>query len=474
MGFVFDGLEAEEYDRTYGDRVLVRRVSNYFRPYTGIITIVVVMVLLQSLAQTLVPLVIARGVNTLDAVPTTDQIIRFTLLAAGLGALGWVFNYVQQIYSARAVGTVVLNLRQDAFTAVMQRDLSFYDKFQSGKIVSRVTSDTQEFSNVVTLTVNLASQILLILIISGVLIFVDPVLGLITLAVAPAFVLAALLFRRVARWTSTRAQRMTAQVNAMVRESISGVGVAKGFRQEQTLYEDFQATNQLTYRVRLQRGFVFDTLFPMLDFVAGIGTAIVIFFGGLQVLNGTVSTGDWYLFLRSLALFYIPLTSVASFWSQFQQGLAASERVFALIDAEPKVVQIASEPVEALAGHISFKQLDFSYRPDEPVLTNFSLDIPAGQTIAVVGHTGAGKSSLTRLITRFYEFQGGELLIDGRDIRRLDLHQYRRHLGLVPQVPFLFSGTVADNIRYGQPDATDAAVEQAARAIGGEWINGPA
>jgi ABC-type multidrug transport system fused ATPase/permease subunit len=168
-------------------------------------------------------------------------------------------------------------------------------------------------------------------------------------------------------------------------------------------------------------------------------------------------------------IFYIPLTSIASFWSQFQQGLASSERVFALIDAEPKVVQIGQEPVEQVRGRISFDQLHFRYRDDEPVLTNFSLDIPAGQKVAIVGHTGAGKSSLVRLITRFYEFQAGALLVDGRDIRCLDLAQYRRQLGVVPQSPFLFSGTVADNIRYGKPDASDEQVAQVAQEIGGEW-----
>jgi ABC-type multidrug transport system fused ATPase/permease subunit len=256
-----------------------------------------------------------------------------------------------------------------------------------------------------------------------------------------------------------------------VQESVSGISVAKSFRQEAAIYSAFRDTNNLTYKVRLQQGLVINTIFPLLDILAGIGTAVVVYFGGLYVLDGTVSTGDWYLFLRSLTIFYIPLTSIASFWSQFQQGLAASERVFALIDAEPKVIQTGSEPVQQTRGHVAFEHVDFRYKDDEPVLTDFSLDIPAGQKLAIVGHTGAGKSSLARLITRFYEFQGGTIRIDGQDIRRLDLSDYRRLLGIVPQSPLLFSGTVADNIRYGTPDASDEAVEQAAHNIGGgEWV----
>jgi ABC-type multidrug transport system fused ATPase/permease subunit len=162
---------------------------------------------------------------------------------------------------------------------------------------------------------------------------------------------------------------------------------------------------------------------------------------------------------------------IASFWSQFQDGLSAAERVFALIDAEPDVEQVANEPVEEFEGRIEFRNLLFSYSKKEIVLPDFSLMIHPGETLALVGHTGAGKSSIAKLITRFYEYQEGELLVDGRDIRRLDIDVYRRNLGLVPQDPFLFSGTVAENIRYSRPEATEKDVCQAAEHIsGGEWL----
>ncbi|HEX8036086.1 MAG TPA: ABC transporter ATP-binding protein, partial [Ktedonobacterales bacterium] len=184
------------------------------------------------------------------------------------------------------------------------------------------------------------------------------------------------------------------------------------------------------------------------------------------------SYGQWYLFVQAIAIFWIPLTSIASFWSQFQLGLAASERVFALLDAEHRVVQRDHQPVPHLSGRIEFRNLDFRYSDQQGVLENFSLTIPAGQTVALVGHTGAGKSTLAKLISRFYEFQGGHLLIDGHDIRTFDLRDYHQHLGIVPQVPFLFTGTVADNIRYARPDASDADVARIARSIGnGDWID---
>ena len=225
--------------------------------------------------------------------------------------------------------------------------------------------------------------------------------------------------------------------------------------------------------MQLRRVVVFGSIFPLLNTVSGMAVAAIIYAGGLMAINQAVSVGDWYLFVQGLSIFFYPITSIASFWSQFQQGLAASERVFALIDDEPVVVQTAQEPVGRLRGEIAFERVTFNYSTGRnAVLQDFSLMIPAGETLAIVGHTGAGKSSLVKLLMRFYEFQAGDVGVDGRSIRTLDLSQYRRQLGLVPQVPFLFSGTVADNIRYGRPGADETAVLTAARQLGdGSWLD---
>jgi ATP-binding cassette, subfamily B, bacterial len=495
MGFVLEGLEAEDYDRDYNDRDLVRRIMGYFRPQAGRMGVVAGMVTLAALAEAVVPIVVSRGIDALAGNLTAQLLLGLAGLVTVVGSLGWFFNYIRQSLAAQAVGEVVLALREDAFAAVMKRDLSFYDQYASGKIVSRVTSDTQDFSTVITLTIELVGQVLLILIISAVLFWIQPTLALLTLAIAPLVIVSALAFRRIARWTTQRGQRATAEVNAAIQETISGIAVAKSFRQEATIYEQFRTINQLAYRVRLLRGYVLNTIFPTLDMLSAIATTVVVYFGGLRALDGSLTAGEWYLFVQTLNLFLFPLTSVASFWSQFQQGLSASERVFALIDAEPKVVQTADEPVPQIRGRITFEHVDFSYgeavttdhrqqastdiesteystlNTQNLVLRNFSLDIPPGQTLAVVGHTGAGKSSLVRLITRFYEFQDGRILIDERNIRTLDLSEYRRQIGLVPQAPFLFSGSVADNIRYGRPDADNDQVQRAALQLGGgEWV----
>lgn len=489
MASLMGALDAEAYDRNYSDRTLLRRIAGYFRPHIGTVLLVALMVVLASLAATATPIIISQGIATLTGDRSAQLLLGMVGIVTTLGVLGWVFNFVRQIFAARAVGDVVLALRKDALEAVMRRDMSFFDQYASGRIVSRVTNDTQDFATVVTLTVDLISQLVLVGVITIVMFAVNTRLALLTLAIGPVVVIVALGFRVIARRVMRQSQRANAEVNSIVQETISGAAVAKSFRQEAALYADFAATNALAYRIQIQRVAVFGSIFPLLNTLAGIGVALIVYVGGLFVLDGSVTVSEWYLFVQSLTIFFYPLSTIASFWSQFQQGLAASERVFALIDADTNVVQTANDDPGRLRGEITFERVWFSYdgtvtreegnsqpdasdSPESWVLRDFSLAIPAGQSLAIVGHTGAGKSSLMKLILRFYEFQSGQLCVDGQDIRALDMAKYRQQIGLVPQAPFLFSGTVADNIRYGRPDATDDEVAAAARSLGdGSWVD---
>ena len=398
------GLNPEEYDRSYSDRELVRRIVGYFRPHIGKVLLVAGMVSLISILATATPLIISRGIDMLAENPQLQLLLTLAAVVTVLGALSWGFNFVSLWFSARAVGEVVLALREDAFRAVMRRDLSFYDQYASGRIVSRVTSDTQDFATVVTLTIDLLSQIVLVVVIGVVLLTQNVQLALITFTVGPIVVTIALVFRRLAREAMQQAQRALATVNATIQETVSGIGVAKNFRQEAAIYSDFQDVNELAYRVQLTRVAVFGSIFPLLNTVSGVAVSVIIYVGGLMAINREISVGDWYLFVQGLTIFFYPITSLASFWSQFQQGLAASERVFALIDDEPLVVQTANEPVARLRGEIVFDQVTFNYSTGRSaVLQDFSLTIPAGETLAIVGHTGAGKSSLVKVLMRFYE-----------------------------------------------------------------------
>ncbi|MBP1467810.1 ABC transporter ATP-binding protein [Candidatus Chloroploca sp. M-50] len=473
MGFIFDGLDAEEYDRKYGDKILVKRILSYFRPEAPKMIIAAGMIIATALLDAVIPIFIARN---LDSLRPDTPFTQLGLVALGLVALAstsWVFNFIRQTRSSQAVGAVVLKLREDAADAVLRRDLSFYDQFPTGKIVSRVTSDTAAFSQVMVLTMDLMSRVLLVVVLLIYLATINLQLTLVLLGLAPFIVGAALGFRALARKTITASRRMNATVSAHVQETVSGIGVAKTFRQEPAIYNEFVRVNNQSRRVNMRTRYTFSSIFPLLNILAGIGTALLVYLGGLQVRGGGLTPGEWFLFIQGLALFWFPLTSIASFWSQFQLGLAAGERVFALIDAEPEVVQRGDVRLPELKGAIDFAHVNFAYRPGEPVLRDFNLTIRPGETIALVGHTGSGKSSIARLVARFYEFQEGSITVDGTDIRTLNLAAYRTRLGIVTQSPFLFDGTVRENIRYGRPEASDEAVRAVAERVGGgDWIAG--
>jgi ATP-binding cassette subfamily B protein len=477
------GLESESYDRQYSDRELVWRIVHYFDGHRREMITVALFVFLNSVFEAAVPILIAEGIDLVVTTPTTGRIALLTLAVLVAQGMGWVFNYVSQRHSARAIGDVVLQLRKDAFRAVSEHDLSFFDEQPSGRIVSRVTSDTQDFSTTVDLTMNLLSQILSVGIIAIVVLRVNLSLGLLLLGMSPIVVAIALSFRRIARRVSLNARRVLARVNANIQESVSGIAVAKGFRQEASMYAEFDALNRQSYGINLLRGLTLNAIFPVLNATFGVAVAIVLYNAGARVLQGVqaapgplppgaITVGEWYLFMQAMGFFWYPMTNIASFWSQFQDGLSAAERVFSLIDAEPQVIQTDTRPVPRLRGEVLFDRVCLTYTGEEVVLPEFTLHINPGETVALVGHTGSGKTSVVRLLARFYEFQRGRILVDGLDIRTLDLAQYRRQIGLVPQSPFLFSGTVRDNIRYGRQEATDEEVERAARQVAnGDWLD---
>jgi ATP-binding cassette subfamily B protein len=470
MGF-FEGLDAESYDRKYRDRDLLHRMLVYFKPQQGRMLVVGFFTILISLASASSVLIISWGTDLVRKDPSLQNIFLVAGLGFLLGVFIWVANWIARRQATQAIAGVLLNLATSAFESSVNHDLSFYDEYSSGRIVSRITSDTQDFGQLVTIITDVAAQVIEAVILGIVLWRIDWKLTLIILAFLPVVFTFGILFRKLARKVTQQGMRAMANVNATIKETVSGIAIAKNFRQEQGIFETFNDANQTSYRVNWKRGFTLNWVFPVLNALAGLATALMVYAGGLTVAQGIVTAGAWYLFILSLDRFMFPVMNISSFWSSIQNGLSASERVFALIDAEPAVVQTGSEDPGRLKGQVDFDQVCFYYKENEGVLEDFDLHIQPGETVALVGHTGAGKSSVAKLIARFYEFQGGTICIDGKDIRGFDLTRYRPNLGIVSQSPFLFSGTVLDNIRYACGDVSNTQIEELARMIGkGEWL----
>jgi ATP-binding cassette subfamily B protein len=466
---LYYGLEADSYDRQYSDSYLFRRILSYVATYKPHLLTIVVMVLIVASMNALRPILIAVGVEALE-----DEGDFFSLLVAALllsAVTEYFSNWLRHRMFNRVIAGIVNQMRKDAFAAAVHRDLAFYDDHKTGKVVSRISSDTQEFADIVQIASVLISQLVAVLFILIALIDRSPLLTGVLLVMAPTIMMAALAFRQVARRVTRQGARAMAIFNDKIQETVAGISVAKNFRKEAAIYDEFVAVNTQSYRINLQRGLVLSMLFPIVQALVGVAIGAIVFVGARLVISGAITIGAWFLFVQGVDRFWFPFMNLSAFWSQFQQGLSATERVFALIDAENTIVQSEWEPADSLEGRIEFDNVTFEYRPGQPILTNFNLSIEPGTTLAFVGHTGAGKSTIAKLITRFYEFQDGQIRIDGRDIRSFDLQSFREQLGIVSQQPFLFSGTVMDNIRYSKPDATDTEIEEIAYTIGdGEWL----
>ena len=468
----FSGLETEAYDRQYTDRSLMQRIAGYFRPHKTAFILIVILLLVIALAGAATPIIVSRGVDIMGQNLSPGNIVLLTgaILIAGL--ISWGANWWRRRLTVRTVGDIVLTLRENAFRAAVGHDLSFYDEFASGRVVSRITSDTQDLGQTVVLVTDLFSQVIQALILGIVLVNIDWRLSLILFGFLPVIFLVTLAFRRLARVVTQRGMRAMANVNAAIKETVSGIAIAKNFRQESSIFGEFDQANRQSYQVNVQRGLVLSLVFPVLNALGGIGMAILVYVGGLSVVAGAITAGIWYLFLQSLDQFFFPVLNLSAFWAQVQSGLSAAERVFALIDAEPKVIQTDRKWAPTLRGEVCFEKLTFHYaREEDAVLEDFNLTIRPGENVALVGHTGAGKSSIAKLLARFYEFQSGRILVDGMDIRSLDLPSYRSQLGIVSQSPFLFSGTIAENICYACAGVDLDSIESMARRIGdGEWL----
>lgn len=471
MGF-FSGLNAEKYDRQYGDIALAKRILPFIKRQSGRIFLLTLTVLMLSGTGALQPIIVSKGIDRLNPAFSIEAVLVISLLVLMVGLIGWVANWAQRRLSMRAVGDIVMDLATTAYAASVQHDLSFYDVMSSGKVVSRITSDTQEFGTMIQLITDVLAQIVESLILGIVLFQINVRLTLYLFAMMPLVFVFTILYRKLMRRVVRRGFRAMANVNAAVKETISGISIAKNFRQELTVYEEFSEANTTSFKVNFQRGVVVSSVFPIMNALAGLATALMVYSGGWTVSQGIVSFGSWYLFILALDRFLYPMMNIASFWTQIQNGLSAAERTFALIDARSAVTQDERRLTPTLRGRIIFENVFFSYRDNEPVLDDFSLTIKNGENLAIVGHTGAGKSSIVRLVARFYEFQSGRILLDDYDIRSLDLGHYRKQLGIVSQTPFLFSGTVEDNIRYTSPGTSSKAIQSIVGQIGeGEWLD---
>lgn len=473
MATIFRGLEEDNYDRQYTDTQLYQRIVGYFASRRAQFFAFVGMALLSSFVLGVEPVLISEVVRVLENKTDLSPLyLIFGILTLNM-VIEYGANWFRRRLAGRTISGVVADMRKEAFHAAIYRDLSFYDKNKTGKILSRITNDTQEFGTIVLISSDIISQIISVMILLVVLFRRDVTLTLWLLGTVPFLVGLSMLFRHWAKITTRNGSRALGMVNDNIQESVAGIAVAKNFRKEKMIYDEFVQVNNTSYRVNVVRGGVISLVFPSLNVMAGLAIALIIYLGANRVFAEQINASTWFLFVLAVDRFFFPAITLSSFISQIQQGLSSVERIFSLIDYQNEVQQTGQQPItQRLEGKIEFQNVSFGYDTEHPIFKDFSLTISPKEKLAIVGHTGAGKSSIAKLVTRFYEFQAGQLLIDGVDIRTMDLGTYRQQLGIVSQTPFLFSGTIRENIRYSKPSVTDDEMMELAMKIGnGDWLD---
>ncbi|MHA2111912.1 MAG: ABC transporter ATP-binding protein [Candidatus Hodarchaeales archaeon] len=469
MGWIFEGLERSEDERRYGDRELIQRSIKRLAPYRRQIAISSVTTIALTLISLTAPILFANLIvlfNVVDlSTVSTGAVLFAGVVYLILFVSSWIGDYIINIQVAKMVPYFMVTLRGDIFDALQRQDMKFFDKHRSGRLNARVSSDAADYGGAVSIVLTVVGQFFIIVGVFIVLFLLNQPLAILASLVVPILVIASVLFRKIARSTAMSFRKVHASVNAAMAESVNGIQVSKSFGAESDSLDDFKVINEKHYRAGFRRTASMMLFFPFVGLLSAVATVAVLYVGGQAALSGQglITAAYLYIFIRYLNNFFFPVTQLISFYAQIQSGFAAFERILQVIDEEPSVKDQGNIVKEGLEGKIEFQNVDFSYVEDAPVLNNFSLTIKPGEHLAIVGHTGAGKTSIISLLTRFYEFQDGKILIDGSHIRDYKLKQYRQHLGIVLQTPFLFNGNILENISYGRKNATEEDLQQALR-----------
>ncbi|MCY4086985.1 MAG: ABC transporter ATP-binding protein [Actinomycetia bacterium] len=453
------------WKRTLRRIVFLARLTAPYRWRAAAVIVSLVATTASSLALPyLAKLAIDEGIGERDVSRLVVVVVAFLVAAV----VAWAGALAQTYYTGWVGERVLADLRRTLFRHLQRLSLGYYERNRTGAVVSRVTNDIDALEQLVTDGVSSLFQNTVILFGSAViLVLLDWRLALATLAVFPLMAIGTALFRRLSSRAYRRLRERLASVMATLQEDISGVRVVRAFAREERSRTAFEGVNW-TYRAAHQRTvFISGLYFPFVDFVAACTTAVVLGYGGYRVFGNSLTVGTLFAFIGYLANFFDLVQILSQVYNTFIAAVAALDRVIGVLDEEPEIVdRPGARELAAIEGHVRFDHVRFGYGDLPDLLHDLDLDIPAGTTVALVGPTGAGKSTIAKLLSRFYDPRAGRITIDGRDLRSVTQNSLRGTLGIVPQEGFLFAGSIRENIAFGKSDATPEEIERAARHVG--------
>jgi ATP-binding cassette subfamily B protein len=445
----------------------LRKLLPYFRPYRGRALLTVGLMLIVTAAGLAGPALAQFGIDSGIQAGNRGVLLLAVGLFLAAGVVGWGAGYLQSYLSSWVGERVLLDLRTRTFRHLMGLELGYHERTPTGRTVSRLTSDIEALDQLVTEGVtSLVVNGLSLFGVIAILFAYDWRLALTAFLIFPPLVIGTAVFRVLSTRAYRRTREKVANVLATLQESLSGMRVVQGFGREEPAAREFRRVNE-EYRAANMRTVTMSGLyFPGVELLAALGTALVLWFGGNRVLDGGLTIGVMVAFIGYLSSFFDPIQQLSQLYGIFQSAMAALEKIFGVLETRPELADApGAVDLPLVRGRIELRDVTFAYGP-EPVIHDVSLTVQPGETVALVGATGAGKSTLAKLIARFYDPQSGQVLLDGHDLRGVTQASLRAQLGIVPQEGYLFGGTVADNLRFGNPGVSDDELREACRAVG--------
>ncbi len=479
-----DGFHEEEVLGKAYDGRLMKRLLRYLRPYWFIAAAALVAIICYGFLQAVPPYLLKVEVDRYLDPTGRQQIPRF--LAQFLShdprtgilqitfalflptvVLTFCLEFAQSFAMQWVGQKVMYDLRKEIFGHLQRLQLSFYDRNPVGRLVTRVTTDVDVMNDLFASgVVAIFGDVFSLLSIMVVMLELNWELALLTFAVLPLIVMITALFRKAVRESYRRIRVAIARINAYLQEHLTGMTVLQLFNREARSFEEFGQINRVHMDAYKASIMAYGLFYPAVEFVGTLAAAIILYRGGVMTLNGLVTIGTAIAFIQYAQRFFRPIQDLSDKYNILQAAMASAERIFKLLDT-PVTIEDPAQPIAPAEpkGRVEFRHVGFAYKEDQKVLEDVSFTLEPGETLAIVGHTGAGKTTLTSLLLRFYDVQEGQVLLDGVDIRQLRLCDLRRNFGMVLQDPFLFSGTVASNIRLGTAGITDAQIREATRRV---------
>lgn len=452
------------------DSKLMKRLLSYVKPYRKYIFIAIIMNIVVAALGPVRPYLTKIAVD--DYIANSDYngllIISLILLATLLfqSVVQYFLTYFMQYLGQK----IIYDLRSQLFTHIQKLALKFFDKTPIGRIVTRVTNDIESLNALFSSGIVMVfSDIFILIWILGFMFFLDVKLSLVTLSVLPFLIYGTFLFRRKVRESYRDVRLHLARLNSYMQEHITGMNVVQIFNKEKSELKNFSSINSDYKKSNIKSIFYYAVFFPSVEFISSIAIGLIIWYGGGNVISSTLTIGTLFAFIQYTEMFFRPIRDLSEKYNVMQTAMASSERIFKLLD-DQTFVNSPEHPIKLnqIKGEIDFKNVWFEYKKDEPVLKDITFNINPGETVAIVGATGAGKTSIINILTRFYDIKSGSILVDGIDIRKINKRELRKHISIVLQDVFLFSGNIRSNISMDNEDISEEQVKKAATLVGAD------